>query len=328
MAGSARPTHPDRMDPALPTRRSLLAAAVAAPALLAAAGTPAVAAPPATIALPVGFRPEGITSGAGGKFWTGSLADGALYSGDLATGRGRVVAPGQTGKALRGMQVDGRSGLVWVAGNEGALGVVYAYTRTGTPVHRVEVPGSVFLNDLVVTRDAVWVTDSNVDRLTRLPLAPGGVLAGEPSYVPLTGAWPVTEGLRANGIRELDRDTLLLNHSTAGGLWTVPKSSGVVAPLEVRGGPGLVGGDGLELAGNLLYDVRGSGQQEVSVLALRAGARGWVATWRGALTDPTLSVPSTATRWDRYLWTVNARFGAVPDPATAEYHLTRLPARL
>lgn len=313
------------MDPA-PTRRTVLTAALAAPALLAAGTGTAAAAAPSTIPLPDGFRPEGITSGAGGKFWTGSLADGALYSGDLATGRGRVVAPGQAGKALRGMQLDGRSGLVWVAGNEGALGVVYAYSRTGTPVHRVEVPGSVFLNDVVVTRDALWVTDSNVDRLTRVPLAAGGVLAGEPSYVPLGGSWPVTEGLRANGIRELDRDTLLLNHSTAGGLWTVPKSSGVVSALEVRGGPGLVGGDGLELDGNLLYDVRGSGQQEVSVLALREGVRGWVATWRGALTDPTLSVPSTATRWDRYLWAVNARFG-VADPATAEYYVTRLRAR-
>ncbi len=315
------------MHPA-PTRRSVLTAALAAPALLAAGTGPAVAAAPATIALPDGFRPEGITSSPGGRFWVGSLADGSLYGGDLSTGRGRVIAPGATGKALRGMQLDGRSGLVWVAGNEGTLGVVYGYARTGATVHRVEVPGAVFLNDVVVTRDAVWVTDSSVDRLTRLPLGPGGVLAGGPSYLQLTGAWPTPEGLRANGIRELDRDTLVIDNSTAGGLWTVPKAHGAVSALEVVGGPGLVGGDGLELAGNLLYDVRGSGQQEVSVLALRQRRRGtWVAIWRGALTDPTLSVPSTATRQGRDVWAVNARFGAVPDPATAEYHLTRLPAR-
>jgi hypothetical protein len=316
------------MEPTSPTRRSVLAAVLAAPALVATGATSAqAAAAPETIRLPDGFRPEGITSGAGGRFWTGSLADGRLYSGDLATGRGRVVAEGQAGKSLRGMQLDGRSGLVWVAGNEGALGTVYAYTRTGGLVHRVEVPGAVFLNDVVVTRDAVWVTDSSVDRLTRLPLSAGGVLAGPATFLPLTGAWPTPEGLRANGIRELDRDTLVVNNSTAGGLWAVPKAGGVVTQVEVVGGPGLTGGDGLERSGDLLYDVRGSGQQEVSVLALRNRRGTWTAVWRGALTDETLSVPSTATRNGRYVWAVNARFGVVPDPATAEYYVTRLPAR-
>jgi len=318
------------MDPTLPTRRTVLAATLAAPALLAngsAAHAGTAGRAPATVRLPDGFRPEGITSGRGGRFWTGSLADGRLYSGDLATGRGRVIVPGEAGKALRGMQLDGRSGLVWVAGNEGTLGTVYAYSRTGTLVHRVEVPGSVFLNDLVVTRDAVWVTDSSVDRLTRLPLEPGGVLAEGMSFLPLGGAWPTPDGLRANGIRELDRDTLVINNSTAGGLWAVPEADGVVVPIEVVGGPGLTGGDGLELVGDLLYDVRGSGQQEVSVLALRRRRGTWTARWRGALTDETLSVPSTTTRRGRWLWAVNARFGAVPDPATARYWVTRLPAR-
>ena len=316
-----------------PSRRTVLAAALVAPALVAtgpaasAASAHATGPAPGTIRLPDGFRPEGITSGRGGKFWTGSLADGRLYSGDLATGRGRVVVPGEPGKALRGMQLDGRSGLVWVAGNEGPVGTVYAYSRTGDLVHRVEVPGAVFLNDLVVTRDAVWVTDSRVDRLTRLPLGPSGAPASGLSYLPLTGAWPTPEGLRANGIRELDRDTLVVNNSTAGGLWAVRKADGVVVPVEVVGGPGLTGGDGLERVGDVLYDVRGSGQQEVSVLVLRHRRGTWRALWRGALTDPTLSVPSTATRQGRYLWAVNARFGAVPDPATAQYWVTRLPAR-
>ena len=79
--------------------------------------------------------------------------------------------------------------------------------------------------------------------------------------------------------------------------------------LEVRGGPGLVGGDGLELRGRTLYDVRGSAPTEVSVLQLSRRRHGWVATWRGALTDETLDVPSTATWAAGSLWAVNARFG-------------------
>ncbi len=43
-----------------------------------------------------------------------------------------MVSAGQEGKSLRGMQLDPRSGLVWVAGNEGELGTVYAHdARTG-----------------------------------------------------------------------------------------------------------------------------------------------------------------------------------------------------
>jgi hypothetical protein len=90
-----------------------------------------------------------------------------------------------------------------------------------------------------------------------------------------------------------------------------------VVPVEVHGGPGLVAGDGLELDGRRLYDVRGSGDAEVSVLGLRRSRGRWSAVWQGALRDRTLSVPSTATRNGRWLWAVNARFGVVPDPATA-----------
>jgi hypothetical protein len=148
----------------------LAAAALAAPLLAApaqAAPAPALTRAAAhapvlrdQVGLPDGFRPEGIAS-AGRTFFSGSLADGRIWRGDLITGRGDVLVPGVTGRALRGMQVDPRTGLLWVTGNEGATGIVLAVdTRSGAVVRRVEVPRAVFLNDLVVTRRAVWVTDS------------------------------------------------------------------------------------------------------------------------------------------------------------------------
>ena len=90
---------------------------------------------------------------------------------------------------------------------------------------------------------------------------------------------------------------------------------------------GIVAGDGLELDGSTLYNVHGSGQYEVSVLDLAAGGSGWVARWRGARSDETLDIPSTATVAGGWLWVVNARFG-VPSPGTAPYWVTRLPARV
>lgn len=304
---------------------------VAAPAVAAPAKAPAQASHGAyhvlrdQVGLPDGFRPEGIAS-AGRRFFSGSLADGRIWRGDLVTGRGAVLVPGVTGRALRGMQVDRRTGLLWVVGNDGPTGIVLAVdTRTGTVVRRIEVPGSVFLNDLVVTSRAVWVTDSRVDRLTAVPLDRRGRPTSAPlRFVPLTGEWPTPEGLRANGIRALRDGSLVIDNSTAGGLYTVDPRSGVVTSIPVTGTPAVTGGDGLELVGNRLYVVRGSRGSDVTVLRLRLGRDGWRATVTGVLTDPRLDVPSTATVALGRLWTVNARFG-VASPATASYSAVGLP---
>lgn len=283
-----------------------------------------------TVPLPDGIRPEGITSGPGTTFYVGSLADGRIVTGDLRRRGTRVLLPGTTGRSLRGLFRDRRTGLVWAVGGLGADAHVWAVDgSSGAVVAAVAVPGGVFLNDLVVTERAVWVTDSRVDRLTRISLNRRGVPLGTtPAFVPLTGEWPAFDGanIAANGIRELPDGSLVLNNSRAGGLWRVDAHTGTTREVVVRGGPGLVGGDGLELRGRTLYDVRGSGPAEVSVLRLSRGRHGWVATWRGALTDETLDVPSTATWAAGSLWAVNARFG-VPSPGTASYWVTRLPAR-
>lgn len=319
--------------PALTRRGAITLAAATTTAALA---TPARAdgrrgqRAPQTVRLPDGLRPEGITSGPGTTFYVGSLADGRIVTGDLLTGAVSVLLPGAPGRSLRGLFRDPRSGLVWAVGGLGADAHVWAVDgSTGAVVADVPVAGGLFLNDLVVTRDAVWVTDSRIDRLTRIPLTRRGLPRGStPTFLPLTGEWPAFNGsnLNANGIRALPDGSLVLNNSAVGGLWRVDPRTGVTREIEVSGGPGLVAGDGLELRGRTLYDVRGSGPAEVAVLELSRRRRGWVATWRGAVSDATLDVPSTATVAGGWLWAVNARFG-VASPETASYWVTRLPAR-
>jgi hypothetical protein len=329
------------------TAGGLLAAALgAAPALAApapaavtavtAAAAPAVApaATPATrhgrvdqVALPTGFQPEGIAS-IGRTFFSGSLADGRIWRGDLVTGKGRVLVPGVAGRSLRGMQVDRRTGLLWATGSEGSTGIVLAVdTRTGAIVRRIGVPGAGFLNDLVVTRRTVWVTDSNVDRLTAVGLGRHGRPAAAPArFLPLTGDWPATAPgqFGANGIRALPGGPLVLNNTAAGGLYAVDRSTGHVRRIPVAGTPAIRSGDGLELVGNRLYVVRGTGGSDVTVVRLRATRHGWTGTVTGVLTDPRLDVPSTATAALHRLWAVNARFG-VPSPQTAAYSAVALP---
>lgn len=284
---------------------------------------------PRTVALPDGIQPEGITSGPGTTYYVGSLNDGRIVTGDLRRGGSRTLLAGSPGRQLRGLQRDRRSDLVWAAGNVGAEGHVYAVDdRSGEVVADVVVPGALFLNDLVVTTHAVWVTDSQVDRLTGIGISRGGRPTGAPPVqLPLSGAWPAGDGVafNANGIRELEDRSLILNNSRVGGLWNVDPATGDTVEIPVRGGPGLIGGDGLELEGDTLYDVRGSGDAEVSVLRLRTRHHGrWSAEWRGARRDRTLDVPSTATVAGGSLWAVNARFG-VESPETASYWITRLP---
>jgi len=282
---------------------------------------------PDTVALPDGIRPEGIASGPGTTFYVGSVSDGRIVTGDLRGGGTRVLLAPATGRSLRGLFWDRRTGLVWAVGSLGTDAHVWAVGgRSGAVVADVLVPGGGFLNDLVVTERAVWVTDSQVDRLARIALTRRGLPGGPgATFLPLSGEWPGTapNTFGANGIRELSDGSLVLNHSTAGGLWQVNPRTGVTREIEVRGGPRPVSGDGLVIRGNTLYNVRGSGGSDVSVYRLRRHNGAWVATARGLLTDATLDVPSTATFAAGSLWAVNARFG-VASPDTASYWITRL----
>ncbi|NHC46424.1 NHL repeat-containing protein [Motilibacter aurantiacus] len=328
------------MEPSKKHRRRLvgpvLALAAAAsvttlPAVAQAAPVPAKAVAkaalgPAQLSLPAGFRPEGITSIPGGTdFFAGSMVDGRIWKGSLATGQGSVVVPGVTGRALRGMVYDPRSGLVWTVGTQGTGGIVLAVNaRTGAVAYTYTVPDAQFLNDLAIAPTGIWVTDSRVERLLNIALGTGGLPAGS-SYttVPLTGAWPVVGNTRANGIRPLVDGSLLLAHSGAGGLWRVDPATGAATAVPIVGGS-LTGGDGIELAGNLAYVVRGNGTG-VSVLKLGYGAGlALTARWQGVISDPTFDVPSTTTRNGKYLYSINARFG-VANPGAADYWVTRTP---
>ncbi len=257
------------------------------------------------------------------------MADGRIVTGDLLAGTSRVLLASATGRSLRGLFWDHRTDLVWAAGSAGSAGHVYAvHGRTGAIVKDVVVPGAAFLNDLVVTRRAVWVTDSRVDRLTRIALDRGGRPTGAgPTFLALGGAWPRYNGtdINANGIRQLPDGSLVLNSSKAGGLWQVQRATGVARSIPVTGGR-LTSGDGLEIRGDVLYDVRGTGGNEVAVLRLHRRRGGWEARFKDDLTDSTLDVPSTATLAGGWLWAVNARFG-VASPDKAKYWITRLPAR-
>ena len=155
--------------------RTLSAAALGA--LLAVSGThAAVAAPqappgqPEVIALPNGFQPEGIAIGPGGTGYVGSLADGDVYVFDVRTGEEITTLEGP-GTPSVGLKVDNRDRLFIAGGPTGSARVVDAATGELLESYDFTVAPT-FVNDVVVTRDAAWFTDSSASAALQAPARP------------------------------------------------------------------------------------------------------------------------------------------------------------
>jgi hypothetical protein len=314
-----------------PARSSMAVSIVLA--LLALAVMPAWAVPaeaaqpfPELIPLPNGFQPEGIVSGRGTDFYVGSLAPGAIegeiYKGDLRTGEGAVLVPPYPDRVAVGLAFDLRTDYLFVAG--GPTGMAYVYdAETGADVMEYVLSTSVakFINDVVITQDAAYFTNSFDDVLYRLPLAPNGALpdasAVEEIDLPDEFAEP---GFNANGIEATDNGKLLvLVRSRDGTLHRFDAESHEIIPIEL-GGETLPNGDGLLLHGKTLYVVQNRLNQ-ISVVELEPDLlSGQVA---GTLTDEDFDVPTTVTEFGNRLYAVNARFGT-PDPDLAEYDVVKL----
>lgn len=301
-------------------------------ALLVAAGAAPVAAHdtghrptsfPARIDLPGGWAPEGITAGRGSTVFVGSLVDGAIWKGNVRTGRGRVLVPGVAGNVAVGVEYEARANRLWVAG--GATGAVRVYNATSGRLLKTYTFSPVgFLNDLVVTRGAVYVTDSGIQQLDVIPLRRHGRLPAPSATktLPLSGDISfVARQFNANGIVAW-RGWLILVQSNTGQLFRVSPRTGVAKKIDL-GGASVSFGDGLELHGRTLYVVRNQ-LNEVAVLQL--GGRLAAARLRGTITSPDLDVPTTIAFQAGRLWAVNARFGTPVTPTTP-YWITRLPVR-
>jgi hypothetical protein len=278
-----------------------------------------------SIALPPGLRPEGITSDGERTFFVGSLADGRVVRGDLRSGDTEVLVPGRSGRVAVGMVYEERHDRLWVAG--GPTGAVTVYDAdSGQRLGRWVTPGSVFLNDVTVTSDAAYVTDSGQQHLVVVPLRGNGRLPGPDAAttLDLTGDFSVIpDEFNANGIRALDDDQLVMVQGSAATLFLVDPRTGETDAVEMTGGR-LAGGDGLELADGRLVVVRGAGDNTVAVLRLDAGRA--TAEVEQVIRDRDFDVPTTATFADDDLWVVNARFDTEPTPTT-EYDAVRVGLR-
>lgn len=292
--------------------RPLLATAAAA-ALALVPLTPGSASPgPDTIALQTGSLPEGITTGPGDTFFAGARRDGAVRQYDTLTGEllRTVVAP-REGEVAVGLLYDAATQRLFVAG--GATGDLTVYdARNGAVLFTANAGSGRFVNDVAITRDAAYFTDSRSAQLLAVPFGKGGSLPkpGAFKVLKVKGDYsqPAT-GNGLNGIRVMPTGELLV--VSPGGLFAVDPRSGQADRLEVTGT--LTGGDGLVLVGRTLYVVGGTGRDEVVQLQLspRFDAAQVVDVLTDDDTPSDLDRPTTGAVVGGDLYVVNGRFGTI-----------------
>lgn len=287
---------------ALPTLALVLSAVVA--------GSVHAAVFPDRLDLPDGFMPEGIATGRGHSFYAGSLAGDGIVRGDYRTGETDPLV--SEGGPFVGMKVDARNRL-WVAGGPTGSGSVFDAETGATLANFQFTAEASFINDVVVTREAAWFTDSFRGVIYRVDLDDGGI-----SEVDLTALAPAEPNVfRLNGIDATPNGrTLIAVNSTDGELYRIDASTLDVRTIDL--GDESLHADGILLQGHTLYAVRNQGN--VAVVDL---ARDLLS---GMVVDQlvgNLDVPTTVARFGSSLYVVNARFGTTDEPPVP-YWVTRL----
>jgi len=276
---------------------------------------------PETIDLPdpANFAGEGVATGAHSTFYAGSRLDGRIARGDLRAGTSEIFIDAPIVPAATGLKADLRHGLLWVAGAQTGKAAVYDL-ETGDPVVALTfTTANSFVNDVVVTRDAAYFTDSRSPVIYRVSVADDGTI-GDPETIQLSGPAAdshVPLAFNLNGIEATGNGrTLIAVNSTLGTLYTIDAATGVSDQIDL-GGATVPTGDGVLLVGGTLLVLQNGaqvGENQISVVQLRHHrTKGEIVD---VITNPLFETATTLARSGSTFVAVNAQF-APPhvDPA-------------
>ncbi|MDX2418702.1 MAG: hypothetical protein QNK19_14675, partial [Xanthomonadales bacterium] len=222
---------------------------------------------PDAIAIPTGFEGEGIELGKGHEFFVGgfsfssvfgplfgiphdlSESAGAIYKGNLRTGEGAIlVLP--TEKPVSGLSYDPRTDYLYAATGflnlfTGAIdqGVIVYDASSGDVIKEIgfgeNFDDNIVINDCLVTRRAVYCTDSFNPDLYKLVLGKGGRLPSNPAVEKIHMDGFVMDdtfpGVNANGlVGNFDGKQLVIVNISTGVLYRVDTARGEASPLEIE----------------------------------------------------------------------------------------------
>ncbi|MFC7549622.1 SMP-30/gluconolactonase/LRE family protein [Plantactinospora sp. GCM10030261] len=311
-------------------RRFIAASAVALSA--AAAPLPLASAAHAGRRLPTryvvsdkpGVLPEGIGITPDGTIYVTGSGNGDLYRGHVTRDRLHPFASGGSERPFAAGVHPDRRGWIFVAaratldvhGRDGRL----LARRTGSsgPV------GETFLNDLVVTRDAVYVTDSTNAVLWRAALR-GHRLGSLERWLDLRSLVP---GMPAqyfflNGIDATpDGRALIVASQGLESLIRVDVTTRTASLIDLGGTS--FGPDGLVLRGNHVYAVLNYAAPDgQGVYVARLNDDLTTGKIIAGVVDPAFDSPTTLALHDRRVYVVNSQFDHAP--GTPPYTVVTVP---
>lgn len=283
-------------------------------ASLVAVATPAGAAGK-VIVLSGASSAEGISFGRGSTFYAGDLFRGDIFRGDLQHDTAELFIDAPDGRQALGMSFDNGSDLLFVAGGFTGQGYVYD-TVTGSTVASYDFADTStgpVINDVVVTEDGAWFTNSTSAVLYFVPLTAG--VPGAFSTLALTGpAADTSSDFNLNGIvATADAETLVVAHSGNGELITVDPDTGASALIEGVSVPNV---DGIVLRGLQLWAVQNFSNQISAILLSDDMTSGVV---EKVITDDNFQIPTTAALHANALAVVQAKFDTGIPPTAEEY---------
>ncbi len=281
---------------------------------------------PELIQLPGDFGPEGIATGNGSTFYVGSLnaaTAGQILVGDLRTGNFTQLVP-PTGRIAAGMKFDPRSNYLHVAGGTSGRATVYnAASGEEIAFYQFLPPGVPGINDVVLTREAAYFTDTTRPFLGRIALGsrgePGtGALIPLPANFGVPGPCTIGPPPRGNGIAASQNGQhLVLVHMSEGQLYRLDTEALVPVPIAITGGDfaggaALCSTDGILLEGDTLYAVQAA-LNRVAVVKMSSDLLSGEITHyltEPFSSNPALQTPTTIARFGNALYAVT--FGGTP----------------
>lgn len=286
-------------------------------ALLATFAMPAAAARADVIVLPGASSAEGIANGGGSTFYAGDLFAGDIFRGDVQRGTAELFIDAPAGRAAGGMAVDLGHHLLFVAGV--FTGQAYVYdTRTGATVatYQFAPAGTGIVNDVALTQDGAWFTDSIQPKLYFVPISEAGV-PGSFRTLQVTGpAAEISGDFNLNGIQATPNGkTLIVSHSANGELYTVDSATGASATIAGVSVPNV---DGIRLQGKWLWAVQNFNNQVARVRLSPDLASGVI---EEVITSDLFQVPTAAARFGNRLAVVNAKFDTGFPPTADQYEV-------
>jgi hypothetical protein len=310
--------------PSLPFSRAVVPLLVVL--LVVLVGPAAIARPAEVIVLPGASSAEGIAAGRGTTFYAGDLFAGDIFRGSIRRGTAELFIDAPQGRMAVGMAADLRHDLLFVAGGFTGQGYVYDL-RTGATVATYQfaapsppppapVPPTSVINDVAVTRDGAWFTDSRQAQLYFVPVNRAGVPGHPFRTLAVSGPAADTSGaFNLNGIQATaNGKTLIVAHSGTGQLYTVDPRTGASATIAGVSVPTV---DGIVLQGRRLWAVQNTNQ----VTRIRLAADLSAGVVEEVITSELFQVPTTAALFGSRLAVVNAKFDTGIPPTADQYEV-------